>query len=133
MAHRMLHCANSSRLVSQRAPKSWRFQTLRNSFDVSDQPEGASTAVLGLMGTVTLAAPSLHVGFDDVLALPAPRLVHRVAVTHLAVRLAGLLGDGGRYRTPRLHQPGMRWSRSAGLGHLPARLMCAARGLLYYS
>ena len=50
-------------------------QTLRNSLMSATMT--ASTAVLGLMGTVTLAAPSLHVGFDDVLALPSvtPRLV----------------------------------------------------------
>ena len=37
----------------------------------------ASTAVLGLMGTVTLAAPSLHVSFGEATALPSftPRLV----------------------------------------------------------
>ena len=37
----------------------------------------ASTAVLGLIGTVTLAAPSLHVSFGEAAALPSltPRLV----------------------------------------------------------
>lgn len=37
-------------------------QTLRNSLMSATMT--ASTAVLGLMGTVTLAAPSLHAGFD---------------------------------------------------------------------
>ncbi len=50
-------------------------QTLRNSLMSATMT--ASTAVLGLMGTVTLAAPSLHVSFGEAAVLPsfAPRLV----------------------------------------------------------
>ena len=50
-------------------------QTLRNSVMAATMT--ASTAVLGLMGTVTLAAPSLRAGFGDAAVLPAvtPRLV----------------------------------------------------------
>ena len=50
-------------------------QTLRNSLMSATMT--ASTAVLGLMGTVTLAAPSLHAGFNEAAALPSftPRLV----------------------------------------------------------
>lgn len=50
-------------------------QTLRNSLMSATMT--ASTAVLGLMGTVTLAAPSLHVSFGEEAALPSvtPRLV----------------------------------------------------------
>jgi len=50
-------------------------QTLRNSLMSATMT--ASTAVLGLIGTVTLAAPSLHVGFGEAAALPSftPRLV----------------------------------------------------------
>lgn len=50
-------------------------QTLRNSLMSATMT--ASTAVLGLMGTVTLAAPSLHVSFGEAAALPGvtPRLV----------------------------------------------------------
>jgi len=50
-------------------------QTLRNSLMSATMT--ASTAVLGLMGTVTLAAPSLHLSFGEVAALPSftPRLV----------------------------------------------------------
>lgn len=50
-------------------------QTLRNSLMSATMT--ASTAVLGLMGTVTLAAPSLHLSFGEATALPSftPRLV----------------------------------------------------------
>ena len=50
-------------------------QTLRNSLMSATMT--ASTAVLGLMGTVTLAAPSLHVSFGEAAVLPSftPRLV----------------------------------------------------------
>ncbi len=50
-------------------------QTLRNSLMSATMT--ASTAVLGLLGTVTLAAPSLHVSFGEAAALPSftPRLV----------------------------------------------------------
>lgn len=50
-------------------------QTLRNALMSATMT--ASTAVLGLMGTVTLAAPSLHAGFGEAAALPSitPRLV----------------------------------------------------------
>lgn len=50
-------------------------QTLRNSLMSSTMT--ASTAVLALMGTVTLAAPSLHASFEHPGSLPSmtPRLV----------------------------------------------------------
>ena len=50
-------------------------QTLRNS--LMSATLTASTAVLGLMGTVTLSAPSLHAGFGEAAVLPSvtPRLV----------------------------------------------------------
>ena len=50
-------------------------QTLRNSLMSATMT--ASTAVLGLMGTVTLAAPSLHLSFSETAILPSftPRLV----------------------------------------------------------
>ena len=50
-------------------------QTLRNSLMSATMT--ASTAVLGLIGTVTLAAPSLRVSFGEAAALPSltPRLV----------------------------------------------------------
>ena len=50
-------------------------QTLRNSLMSATMT--ASTAVLGLMGTVTLAAPSLHLSFSETATLPSftPRLV----------------------------------------------------------
>ena len=50
-------------------------QTLRNSLMSATMT--ASTAVLGLIGTVTLVAPSLHVSFGVEAALPSltPRLV----------------------------------------------------------
>ena len=50
-------------------------QTLRNSLMSATMT--ASTAVLGLMGTVTLAAPSLHLSLGEAAVLPSftPRLV----------------------------------------------------------
>ena len=50
-------------------------QTLRNSLMSATMT--ASTAVLGLIGTVTLAAPSLHLSFGEAAALTSftPRLV----------------------------------------------------------
>ena len=50
-------------------------QTLRNSLMSATMT--ASTAVLGLIGTVTLAAPSLHVSFGEAATVPSftPRLV----------------------------------------------------------
>ncbi len=50
-------------------------QTLRNSLMSATMT--ASTAMLGLIGTVTLAAPSLHASFGDPALLPSvtPRLV----------------------------------------------------------
>ncbi len=50
-------------------------QTLRNSLMSATMT--ASTAVLGLMGTVTLAAPSLRLSFSEAAVLPnfTPRLV----------------------------------------------------------
>ena len=44
-------------------------QTLRNSLMSATMT--ASTAVLGLMGTVSLTAPSLHLGFGETAALPS--------------------------------------------------------------
>ena len=50
-------------------------QTLRNSLMSATMT--ASTAMLGLIGTVTLAAPSLHASFSEAAVLPSvtPRLV----------------------------------------------------------
>ena len=50
-------------------------QTLRNSLMSATMT--ASTAMLGLIGTVTLAAPSLHAGLDEAAMLPSltPKLV----------------------------------------------------------
>ena len=50
-------------------------QTLRNSLMSATMT--ASTAMLGLIGTVTLAAPSLHASFGEAVMLPSvtPRLV----------------------------------------------------------
>lgn len=64
-------------------------QTLRNSLMSATMT--ASTAVLGLMGTVTLAAPSLQVSFGEVAALPSvtPRLVLELLL--LTLLLASLI------------------------------------------
>jgi hypothetical protein len=52
-------------------------QTLRNSMMSATMT--ASTAVLGLMGTVTLAAPSLHAGFAEATS-GAPNFTARLAL-----------------------------------------------------
>lgn len=67
-------------------------QTLRNSLMSATMT--ASTAVLGLMGTLTLAAPSLHASFGDgVSGWPnfTPRLAMELAV--LALLLASLVSS----------------------------------------
>ena len=64
-------------------------QTLRNSLMSATMT--ASTATLGLIGTVTLAAPSLHAGFGGSATLPSvtPRLVLELLL--LALLFASLL------------------------------------------
>ena len=64
-------------------------QTLRNSLMSATMT--ASTAMLGLIGTITLAAPSLHVGFGGVAMLPmaTPRLVLELLL--LALLFASLV------------------------------------------
>lgn len=62
-------------------------QTLRNSLMSATMT--ASTALLGLMGTVTLAAPSLHASFDDAGARPNARLLLELML--LALLFASLI------------------------------------------
>ncbi|MFM9916994.1 MAG: DUF599 domain-containing protein [Rhizobacter sp.] len=67
-------------------------QTLRNSLMSATMT--ASTAVLGLMGTLTLAAPSLHASFGD--GVPAwPNFTPRLAMelTVLALLFASLVSS----------------------------------------
>ena len=67
-------------------------QTLRNSLMSASMT--ASTAVLGLMGTVTLAAPSLHAGFGDA-AAALPHFTPRLAIelVLLALLFASLVSS----------------------------------------
>ena len=60
-------------------------QTLRNSLMSATMT--ASTAVLALMGTVTLVAPSLRLSFDEAAALPSltPRLMLEVLLLNLLI------------------------------------------------
>ncbi len=62
-------------ISAQKGSEVLAVQTLRNSLMSSTML--ASTAALALMGTVTLAAPSLHAGFDAVPSISSvtPRLV----------------------------------------------------------
>ncbi len=105
-------------------------QTLRNS--LMSATLLASTAALALMGTVTLAAPSLHAGFDPAQDITAftPRLVLELVLlallfaslvsTLMSVRLynhAGFVGgmpveSAARQRWS---QAGVRYVRKAGL------------------
>ena len=64
-------------------------QTLRNSLMSATMT--ASTAMLGLIGTVTLAAPSLHASFGEVAMFPSvtPRLVLELLL--LALLFASLV------------------------------------------
>lgn len=64
-------------------------QTLRNSLMSATMT--ASTAMLGLIGTVTLAAPSLHASFGEAAMLPSftPRLVLELLL--LALLFASLV------------------------------------------
>ncbi len=73
----------------QRGSEILAVQTLRNSLMSATMT--ASTAVLGLMGTVTLAAPSLHVSFGEAAVLPSltPRLVLELLL--LALLFASLV------------------------------------------
>ena len=64
-------------------------QTLRNSLMSATMT--ASTAMLGLIGTITLAAPSLHASFGEAVMLPrvTPRLVLELLL--LALLFASLV------------------------------------------
>ncbi|WP_292452240.1 DUF599 family protein [Methylibium sp.] len=74
-AHAALREDWFSAVSQHKGSKILAVQTLRNSLLSATMT--ASTAVLGLMGTVTLAAPSLHVSCGEAAAVPSftPRLV----------------------------------------------------------
>lgn len=66
---------------AQRGSEVLAVQTLRNSLMSASMT--ASTAVLGLMGSITLAAPSLHLSFDgaaDAASVLTPRLAMELAL-----------------------------------------------------
>lgn len=74
-AHAALRADWFAAVSAQKGSEILAVQTLRNSLMSATML--ASTAALGLMGTVTLAAPSLHASFDETVrgaALVNPRL-----------------------------------------------------------
>ena len=74
-AHAVLREEWFAAVSQQQGSEILAVQTLRNSLMSATMT--ASTAMLGLIGTVTLAAPSLHAGFGDAASLPSltPRLM----------------------------------------------------------
>ena len=84
-AHATLRQEWFAEVSKQKGSEILAVQTLRNSLMSATMT--ASTAVLGLMATVTLAAPSLHLGFGEATA-GAPSLSARLA---LELVLMGLL------------------------------------------
>lgn len=75
-AHATLRAEWFVAVSAERGTEILAVQTLRNSLMSATMT--ASTAVLGLMGTATLAAPSLHASFAETAS----------SATHLTVRLA---------------------------------------------
>lgn len=74
-AHAILRQQWFAAVSAQQGSEILAVQTLRNS--LMSATMAASTAVLGLIGTVTMAAPSLHAGFSS-----------GIAIRHLSVQLA---------------------------------------------
>jgi len=117
-------------LSAQKGSEILAVQTLRNSLMSATML--ASTAALALMGTVTLAAPSLHAGFDTAQGLSdvSPRLILELMLlallfaslvsTMMAVRFynhAGFIGGmpvDSDART-RWGHAGVRYVRRAGV------------------
>jgi Protein of unknown function, DUF599 len=66
-------------------------QTLRNS--VMSATMTASTAALGLMGTATLAVPSLHVGFSEVAGAPGASARLALELALMALLFASLVSS----------------------------------------
>lgn len=88
-AHAMLREEWFTAVSQHKGSEILAVQTLRNSLMSATMT--ASTAVLGLIGTVTLAAPSLNASFGDAAALPSvtPRLVLELLL--LALLFASLV------------------------------------------
>lgn len=88
-AHAVLREQWFTAVSQQKGSEILAVQTLRNSLMSATMT--ASTAVLGLIGTVTLAAPSLHAGFGEAAVLPSvtPRLVLELLL--LALLFASLV------------------------------------------
>ena len=84
-AHATLRQEWFAEVSKQKGSEILAVQTLRNSLMSATMT--ASTAVLGLMATVTLAAPSLHLSFGEAIS-GAPSLTARLA---LELVLMGLL------------------------------------------
>jgi hypothetical protein len=91
-AHATLREEWFAALSAQKGSEILAVQTLRNSLMSATMT--ASTAVLGLMGTVTLAAPSLHASFGDV-ATGMPYFTPRLALelVLLALLFAALVSS----------------------------------------
>ena len=113
-------------------------QTLRNALMSATMT--ASTAVLGLMGTVTLAAPSLRSSFAESVTLPSitPRLV--LALFLLALLFASLVCSAMAVRyynhagfisgMPVQSEARLRWAM-AGKGYVRRAGLLYSRGLRY--
>ncbi len=88
-AHAVLREEWFTAVSQQKGSEILAVQTLRNSLMSATMT--ASTAMLGLIGTVTLAAPSLHASFGEPALLPSvtPRLVLELLL--LALLFASLV------------------------------------------
>lgn len=88
-AHAALREEWFTAISQQRGSEILAVQTLRNSLMSATMT--ASTAMLGLIGTITLAAPSLHTSFGEAAMLPSvtPRLVLELLL--LALLFASLV------------------------------------------
>ena len=108
-------------------------QTLRNSLMSATMT--ASTAVLGLMGTVTLAAPSLHVSFGEAAVLPSftPRLVLELLLLALLFASLACSAMAVRYYNHAGFISGMPVASEARQRWAPAGAAYVRRAGLLYS
>jgi hypothetical protein len=108
-------------------------QTLRNSLMSATMT--ASTAVLGLMGTVTLAAPSLNISFGETVALPGatPRLVLELLLLTLLIASLVCSAMAVRYYNHAGFISGMPVESDARQRWAPAGTVYVRRAGLLYS
>ena len=108
-------------------------QTLRNSLMSATMT--ASTAVLGLIGTETLAAPSLHLSFGEAAALPSltPRLVLELLLLTLLFSSLACSAMAVRYYNHAGFISGMPVASEARQRWTPAGTAYVRRAGLLYS